>query len=56
MTSTGYHQADPLPSVAAAMLKADINMYATPGAFADGECVRNKENIFEDLKGYIYEV
>lgn len=34
MTPTEYHQAEPPPSVAAAMLKADINMYATSGAFA----------------------
>ena len=34
MTPTEYHQAEPPASVAAAMLKADINMYATSGAFA----------------------
>ena len=34
MTPTEYHQAEPPASVAAAMLKADINMYATTGAFA----------------------
>ncbi len=33
MTPTEYHQAEPPASVAAAMLKADINMYATSGAF-----------------------
>lgn len=34
MTPTEYHQAEPPASVAAAMMKADINMYATTGAFA----------------------
>jgi 2,5-dihydroxypyridine 5,6-dioxygenase len=34
MTPTEYHQAEPPASVAAAMTKATINMYATTGAFS----------------------
>jgi leucyl aminopeptidase (aminopeptidase T) len=34
MTPTEYHQAEPPACVAEAMKKADINMYATTGAFA----------------------
>jgi len=41
MTPTGYHQAEPPPTVAAAMKKAHINMYATTGAF--GHCKAAKE-------------
>ena len=40
MTPTEYHQAEPPASVAAAMMKADINMYATTGAFAHSKAAK----------------
>lgn len=40
MTPTGYHQAEPPASVAAAMKVSDINMYATSGAFAHSNAAR----------------